>query len=205
MECFILFKQFTNNIRAILSFLASGLGLTLLFFMRNNIFIILLLIAACKPYEDPEPITDPRINNPYCNDPAAINFNWGFPGVPDNSQCFYPADVFEGNYVWQDSTLNDNGAVIAYDSIFSTINKIDSTRFEIIGRCNANVKLTASRFLTFTIDTIVGDGQIFCRATDTIAGSGMKVGVSDTSTFFMNYSVITDTGTTTHKAKFVKQ
>jgi len=173
--------------------------------MRNGIFFILLLLAACKPYEDPEPITDPRINNPYCNDPAAINFNWGFPGVPDNSQCFYPADVFVGNYIWQDSTVNDDGIVLTFDSVFATINKIDSTRFEITGRCNADIQLTASRFLTFFIDSVQGDGQIFCRPTDTIIGNGSKIGVSDTTTFFMNYIVLTDTGTTKHKAKFIKQ
>ena len=174
--------------------------------MRNYLFFIILLVAACKPYKDPDPITDPRLqNSSYCNDPAAINYNWGFPGIPDNSLCIFPTDVFEGNYVWRDSVIDENGDVLAFDSVFATVSKLDTTRLNINGRCGYDLKLTADKFLGIVIDSIDGNGQKFCQASDTIIGTGLKTGFSDTTTFSLNYIIISDTGSSIHKSIFIKQ
>lgn len=174
--------------------------------MRNYALFILLLFAACKPYKDPDPITDPRLeNSSYCNDPSAVNYNWGFPGIPDNTLCIFPSDVFEGNYIWYDTILDVNRTVMGYDSVFATVSKIDTTSISITGRCGYNLKLTANKFLTIIIDSIDGNGQIFCQPNDTIIGSGIKTGFSDTTTFRLNYTIVSDTGSSTHESIFIKQ
>ena len=173
--------------------------------MRLYILFILLLAASCKPYTDPDPLTDPRISNPYCNDPTAINYNWGFPGIPDNSTCIYSSDLFVGNYIWRDSTVNSPGAVVAYDSVFATVTKIDSIHFNIAGRCGYDLKLTADKFLNIVIDSIDGNGQKFCKPSDTIVGSGLKLSFSDTTNFILNYTIFSDTGATAHESIFIKQ
>ena len=173
--------------------------------MRNLALILLVLLSACKPYEDPQPIDDPRLNNPYCNDPAAVNYNWNFPGVPDNSVCFYPSEVFEGNYVWYDTVLDNNLLPISWDSTNITLTKVDTTSLQLTGKCGYTLNLTAGRFLAITIDSIIGNGQEFCRMGDTIVGSGLKSGVVDTTTFTLNYEILSDTGNSTHKAFFLKQ
>lgn len=174
--------------------------------MRNLLFVTFIFIAACKPYQDPDPISDPRLEeSSYCNDPAAINYNWGFPGVPDNTLCIYPSDVFTGNYVWRDTILDGNRNVLGFDSAFVTITKIDTTRVNINGRCGYDLKLTADEFLNIVIDSIDGNGQKFCQANDTIIGSGLKTGFSDTTTFTLNYTIISDTGSSMHESLFIKQ
>ncbi len=174
--------------------------------MRIYFLLAFFLVAACKPYEDPAPITDPRLDNSsYCNDPAAINYNWGFPGVPDNSLCIFPADVFIGNYVWRDTILDENRTVLGYDSALVTITKIDTVRFNINGRCGYDLKLTADKFLGIVIDSIDGRGQKFCQPNDTIIGTGLKTGFSDTTTFTLNYVIISDTGSSIHESIFIKQ
>ncbi len=173
--------------------------------MRQSILFILLFAAACKPYQDPDPITDPRINNPYCNVPSAINYNWGFPGIPDNSTCIYAADLFQGNYIWRDTIRDGNGAAISFDSVFATVTKIDSNRLNISGRCGYDLKLTADRFLNIVIDSLDGNGQKFCSPTDTIIGSGLKISFSDTTNFILNYRIESDSVISTHEAIFIKQ
>lgn len=172
--------------------------------MRNLTLFILLFVAACKPYKDPDPITDPRLTNPYCNDPSAVNYNWDFPGVPDNSVCFYPSDVFAGQYIWRDTVLDNNLLPISFDSTLVTITKTDTTRLAITGKCNT-LNLTATRFLSITIDSVIGNGQQFCRMGDTIVGNGIKSSVADTTSFTINYVIYSDTGNSTHKAYFLKQ
>jgi len=170
-------------------------------------YIILLLFAvSCRPYQDPAPISDPRLQDSrYCNDPAAINYNWNFPGIPDNSICFYPADVFAGNYLWRDTVLNDNLTARSFDSTYVTLQKIDTVGLKLSGKCGYEINITADRFLTLIIDSIAGNGQLFCRNTDTIIGTGIKSSITDTTTFTLNYTIHSDTGISNHKALFIKQ
>lgn len=174
--------------------------------MRNYLLFLILLTAACKPYKDPDPITDPRLeNSSYCNDPAAINYNWGFPGIPDNNLCIFPSDLFEGNYKWYDTIRDETGAVLGFDSVFATVSQIDTTRININGRCGYDLKLTADKFLNIAIDSVQGNGQQFCQLSDTIIGAGSKSGFSDTTSFTLNYIIVSDTGTSIHESIFIKQ
>lgn len=173
--------------------------------MRNIVLFILLFAAACKPYQDPEPIDDPRLSRLYCNDPSAVNYNWDFPGIPDNSVCFYPSDVFEGNYLWHDTVLDLNLLPVSFDSTLVSIAKIDTTRLELTGKCGYTLNLTANRYLNIVLDSLIGNGQEFCRLGDTIVGKGLKNSVSDSTTFTMNYTIFSDTGNSVHKALFIKQ
>lgn len=173
--------------------------------MQKYLLVILLFALSCKPYKDPDPIKDPRLTNPYCNDPAAINYNWEFPGVPDNTTCIFPSDVFEGNYIWYDSTQDENLNILAFDSTFVNVAKVDTTRLTLSGKCNYNLSLTADRFLNIVIDSLHGDGQQFCQTNDTIIGTGLKIGFADTTSFTMNYIIVSDTGSSFHKAYFLKQ
>ncbi len=174
--------------------------------MRNIILLFLLVAtAACSNYTDPDPISDPRLTTPYCNDPSAINFNWDFPGVPDNSVCFYPSEVFAGNYIWHDTLLNDNLTPRSFDSSFVTISQLDTTRVKLVGRCSTDLFLTTNKFLNIVIDSVVNNGQIFCRPTDTIVGQGLKIGFADDTKFTIDYTIFSDTGNSVHKATFIKQ
>ncbi|MBL7765263.1 MAG: hypothetical protein JNJ58_04170 [Chitinophagaceae bacterium] len=174
--------------------------------MRNGLLFILLLTAlACKRYKDPAPFTDSRIKNKYCNDPAAINYNWDFPGIPDNSVCIYPAQIYQGSYFYRDSIFNAAGTLLAQDSFNISIIQIDSTHLTISGFCDTT-KYTAraTRYYTFTLDSLLGNGQLYCNNKDTIAGKGIKNGIGDTSFLKLIYTLQTDTGVSYHSGTATK-
>jgi hypothetical protein len=170
--------------------------------MKSSIWLLaaLFVISACKKYKDPDPITDSRLTTKYCNDPAAINYNWDFPGVPDNSVCIYPAQIFKGNYMYHDSIVNGEGSVLKTDSFPMTVVQLDSTHLTLKGFClGTDHSAKANRFFKFVIDSLVGYGQTFCNNKDTISGGGSKSGIGDTNTIQFNYILQTDTGAVQHK------
>ena len=163
----------------------------------TGVFIVL----SCK-YKDPAAKTDPRLTNPYCNDPTAVNYNWGFPGKPDSSVCFYPTDVFKGVYEYHDSVfLQPSGLFIYADTFLMTINRISNTKFSVSGFCsnNESLILTASAQYLATLDTTMGDtlttnhGQRFCSISDTISGTFTKDRIVD-SILYISLLVASDTG-----------
>ena len=172
--------------------------------LRYCLFIV-LLATSCKRYEDPAAFTDPRIKELYCNDPSAVNYNWNFPGIPDNSTCIYPSDVFEGLYKYYDTTLDATLNVVSTDSFTLSFVKVDSTKMILNGFCGNNpLSLHANRILRFTIDSLMGEGQIHCNPLDTITGGGFKQAFSDNLHIFLNYEILSDTGRTKHKGKGTK-
>lgn len=171
-----------------------------------RLLALILLFSACKRYKDPAPFTDPRIVNKYCNIPSAINYNWNFPGVPDDSQCIFPAQIYTGTYFYHDSIYNNAGLFLYDDTLFLTFSQLDTTRMHITGFCPGNtLKATASRYFRFTIDTLVGNGQLLCNPSDTISGKGSKFDLSDTTTIRLSYEVATDTGVVYHAGTAIKQ
>ena len=167
--------------------------------------LLLLLTAACKKYEDPDPFTDDRIKNKYCNIPSAINYNWDFPGIADNTTCIFPAQIYKGNYLFHDTVVNALGEYISKDSFLVSFLQIDSTRLTISGFCGYNLHYAkATRFFKFTLDSLIGNGQVFCNNKDTIAGGGSKIGIHDTSTIQIVYQLQTDTGIVFHKGTAFK-
>jgi hypothetical protein len=181
--------------------------------MRNVIWVSLLfisgvsLILSCAKYKDSKAVTDPRLTNPYCNDPTAVNYNWGFPGKPDNTVCFYPTDVFKGVYLYHDSVFlpPPSGIFIHADSLVLYIHRLSNTKISILGFCSNgdSLLLTASPLYVASIDTTEGDsvtnwGQRFCSAGDTVNGTVTKDRINDSLMYF-SFQVASDTGiVTTH-------
>ena len=177
------------------------------------------VIFSCNKYKDPAATTDPRLTKPYCNDPAAVNYNWDFPGKPDNSVCFYPSDLFVGTYYLRDTvTIASSGFFISADSFFVTITRTSTTDKAKVGMrgdfcgpgSNFYLQMTATASYTANVDTTIGDtltphsGQQFCHIYDTINGQITRDRISD-SVVFINLQVYSDTTTYTHQGRAVKQ
>ena len=177
------------------------------------VLLAALLVYSCKKWEDPAPVDDPRISNPYCNDPEAVNYNWGFPGKPDNSVCVYPADLFQGNYKVHDTIYKaDEDLFLRADSMEVQLIKLSNTKLSVIGLCPGGsvIRITAGSRYGAWVDTTAGDtltlhpGHIFCRQQDTVTGTMTRDRV-DSSLMFMNLNVWSDTGATIHRARAVKK
>ncbi len=165
----------------------------------------LLVFFSCKKYKDPDPFSDSRIKNHYCNDPSAVNFNWDFPGIADNTVCIYPSDIFERNFTMFDTTINDVDSVLNTSFYDIEISKIDSTKLTLKGFCGATIfTAKANRYLKFELDSIVYFGQLFCNPSDTIIGNGYRKTFADTTAFYFNYVLQTPNGIEKHKTFAVK-
>lgn len=166
------------------------------------------MLFSCNKWADPAPVTDPRLTNPYCNDPEAVNYNWGFPGKPDNTICFFPSDIFSGTYLFIDSVyLAASGLFIYTQAETLQVSKQSKTELLISGLCsNGNtLRVTAHSDFTATIDTTAGDtttlnrGQLLCRTQDTASGTFTYSRID--SLLHIQFQVVNDTGITTHMGK----
>lgn len=174
--------------------------------MRNIGIVLLggLAFYSCKKWTDPPPTTDPRLNNPYCNDPIAVNYNWGFPGIPDNSICYYPTDIFRGNWLYTDSVYQQSSGLFLYTREETLrVYALSKTTLAIQGFCADSLKMTATGYLA-NVDTIVGDtltnrGQLWCRLQDTVNGTVSYSRID--SMLHVSLTVISDTGITNHIGK----
>ena len=165
------------------------------------------LFFSCAKWKDPKPYTDPRLTNPYCNDPAAVNYNWGFPGKPDSTVCFYPNSLFIGNYTYHDTIYKDT-LLVGIDSFTINIAIANNSKTKMIltGFCGAGIYLTGLPGYQATIDTIIGDtatfnqGQVFCSAGsgDTVFGYITKDRLDSPAVLHFYVQVAADTGTTSH-------
>ena len=180
-----------------------------------TISILLLICTAlffsCAKWKDPAPVNDPRLTNPYCNDPAAVNYNWGFPGKPDSTVCFYPNSLFVGTYTFHDSIYNDT-LFIGADSFTITISSaafsypLAHTKMLLSGICGGGggITLTALPGYQATVDTNAGDtatlhqGQIFCRPQDTLSGYINRDRLDSPTVLHIFFQVASDTNVTTH-------
>lgn len=135
--------------------------------------------VSCQKDKDPQgQADDPRLQRPYCNDPQAVNYNWDFPGVPDNSLCFYPTEVFEGRYSFEDTQYySAEYFPKGVESYTLELEASDQTRMVLKGFCSSGQGFTlrASRFYRATLDSMVLDslslgGQLFCGTKDTLSG-----------------------------------
>lgn len=166
----------------------------------------LLAVSSCKEKEKDYPATDPRLQTRrYCNDPSAVNYNWNFPGVPDNSTCFYGADLFKGDFLYRDSIYKPDGSL---DSAASgtdyplSILRIDSNKIGITGFCGGGgetLTLSAPRIgFRAVFDSTGPKGQRFCRVQDTVSGY-LTRDLADSVRLQLFLTLISDTGTTTHR------
>ena len=167
---------------------------------------ILCLLFSCKPYQDSDPFTDPRLVNKYCNIPSAINYNWNFPGVEDNSTCIFPAQLFSGNYFYRDSIYNSTGLPIGYDSFPLVFTAIDTTRLRIDGFCTGPaITAKANRYYKLVLDSVIKNGQVLCGMPDTISGRGSKTDIYDTTSIKLIYETSNDSTIHFHVGTATKQ
>ncbi len=181
--------------------------------MRKEAFVSLALLllgmASCKPTDNKYNTTDPRLQtNTFCNDPAAVNFNWGFPGRPDSSVCVYPSDLYKGRFSFRDSVYDQDGYLDSaasqntYALVISTAGK---NAIRISGFCATTLTLTAPRTgFQATLDTNAVTGQIFCRPQDTVSGTITRA-FSDTTQLQIQFTVYADTSVRTHRGTAVHQ
>lgn len=174
------------------------------------------LIWGCKKTDETATITDDRLNRPYCNDPLAINYNWDFPGTPDNTKCFYPIDIFGGTYKFTDSIYDADyqpDTVLSYALQLFSING-SKVKIGIKGFCaNETLTLTADRFYKAYLDSLSAvvngfdtklAGQLSCRKVDTISGYIQK-SKTDSSKLSIYFTIASDTGISYHKGTAIKQ
>ncbi len=168
--------------------------------------VLVALVCACQKQSNKTTNGDPRLTNPYCNDPAAVNYNWGFPGKPDNTICFYPNDLFVGRYVYSDSVLQSD-FTHTYTRIDTlVITSSSHTALLLTGFCapGDTLHLTAGLAFSATLDTTIGTGQPLCRPVDTVSGT-LTRNLADTMPYVHVYfTVVADTGTTYHIGLAVK-
>lgn len=169
------------------------------FFILAGILLV-VLIGACQKYKDKVTNGDPRLTNPYCNDPNAVNYNWGFPGKPDSTICIFPNQLFVGRYVYYDSIYQADYS-FSYAStdtllIFST----SHTALKMVGFCpiGDTMSLTAGISYVATVDTTEVKGQTLCRIQDTVSGTITKNLADTIAEVHINFTVYADTGTTYH-------
>ena len=141
---------------------------------RHIIFIFILLTGfiSCKKSADVPGAQYEGQEQPYCNDPEAINYNYQFPGTADNMTCIFPTDPFKGMFALNDTVYTADFA--SYYILTDTVNvyAITKTHMAVVGYCGAydSIKLTAGRYYRATIDTTMLNGQALCNPRDTISG-----------------------------------
>src|ERR1044072_1094940 len=126
--------------------------------MRYILLILLSLcmVIACKKATNNTPDTDSRLPRLYCNDPEAVNYNWNFPGTPDNTTCVYPTEVFSSAYTYPDSVYFSDGTFLFTKAYTLQVHTLDKIRLSLFGFCPGStdsLTLTANRFYHADLDT----------------------------------------------------
>lgn len=183
-------------------------------------FMVIAVCYSCKKWQDPPQVTDPRITErKYCNDPAAVNYNWNFPGTPDSTTCFYPSDIFVGDYLFTDSIYrSDNSFDSAASLQVYTLHlfRLSKNKLAVVGFCMGgdSLRFTAERttykaYADSTIrtsDTTYDYGQYFCSMADTLTGNFYKQQTDTLGThLFIDFTVVSDTGVDYHRGTAIKQ
>lgn len=183
----------------------------------SAVLFIVLSTLSCKKWSDPAAPQDPRLTeNKYCNDPEAVNYNWNFPGVADNTICFYPADIFKGTYSFTDSVYNSQNVFDSAGSLTTytlQVIPIGKRQLRILGFCSGSdsLKFTAERATyqasadttIFLNDTTKVFGQFFCRTLDTLSGY-IRKNQNDSLSLIFDLKVVSDTGINFHKGTAVR-
>ena len=169
------------------------------------LLLCLPLLSACNKWED-KPAEDLDLPNKYCNNPIAINYNVGFPGIEDNTVCIFPSDPYAGQYTFQDSVYSEDEVAMPGATINFQVNAVSQSGLAIRNFCgNGNELLfTADRYFRAASDSIIGQGtQLMCRSADTLSGT-LEYRAYDSS-LYIDFKVVSDTGTSTHKGRAYKK
>lgn len=176
------------------------------------ILVVLVALASCKKWKDEPAVEDERLNRPYCNDPEAVNYNWDFPGKPDNSICVYPTEIFSGAYRFTDTILSTD---YEYDTFYVydiTLEPQSNSKFIMKGFCRNGtgaLNFTADRYYRASADSVMFpdstfmSGQLACRSLDTLSGT-IAQDPSNNKNLKINFTVLSDTGAFLHIGTAVK-
>lgn len=166
----------------------------------NKLLVILgigcISFLSCEKYTDPNaPNIDEQLDNKYCNIPTAVNYNWNFPGIEDNSTCFYSWDFYEGTweFISEVYAVNNNVDKLYDDTIVLSFSKKTSdttySKMVVNGWCpNGQFDITLDRFYIATTDSFPNgeNYQIVCD--DTLKGNFEKY-ISDTTVLNLKLTV----------------
>ncbi len=146
-------------------------------------FAVVSLVGSCKKYKDPDPIVDPDLQNRfYCNDIQAVNYNWGFPGTPDNSLCIFPATLLEGIYDVQDSLFDVNDTFISASTHLDvSLTQLDKQKVNMSNFCTDDITLLCDAYLSILNDTVGNQNWQMCQ-NDSLVFTGEKL-TMDTPNF----------------------
>lgn len=176
-------------------------------FSNLLVFIVgCLLLQGCDRYEDTPLPYDNRLDSLYCNDPRAVNYNWNFPGTPDSSVCFYPSDVFKGDYIFYDVRLDADGDTLEQKEKTIHLEAIDLQKLLLTGWCEQDpqkdIFITGYRQQNAAIDSVIAFGQTACDAQDTLTGIMQRIG---TDSLNYQFKLHTPTGVFSHNGLAIKQ
>lgn len=176
-----------------------------------------LLVMACAKKEEP---TNPNkvsseLERPYCNDPEAINYNYTFPGKPDNSICYYPTQIFKGKYLFMDSVYDGDNKLRSVQNVVIDLSATNNVDLTLSGFCGVDnpLKITADRYYKATLDSTVItkdginynlNGQLLCRSSDTISGYLLK-NKTDSMRLTFSLTVAADSGYSYHRGTAIRQ
>lgn len=189
-------------------------------YKKSIIFILLIagIVYGCTKDEPFDTPNDEQFQSRYCNDPKAINFNIGFPGVADNSICIYPTQVFNGSFNLRDSVFNGEFQldtvleyIVSFQKGLDSNQQPSNSKLILKGFCPAGdeLTLTADRYYkasvdsTMLVDSTLLPGQVFCRTTDTISGTISKY-ADDSNKIRINLIIYSDTGINYHIGTGIK-
>src|SRR5690625_160640 len=155
--------------------------------IKNSISSCLILcmlalgFVSCEKYEDKaQKDIEDALKNQYCNITDAINYNWGFPGEPNDSLCIFPVEPFIA-YSWTllDTVFNEDFEVLETRNrtiYFEEYTAIDTLKHMMLMHdyCseNSSILLEANRHLLATVyDNIENDvGQLDCDESSVLNG-----------------------------------
>ncbi|MFT4062714.1 MAG: hypothetical protein QM642_10210 [Edaphocola sp.] len=171
-----------------------------------------ILVVACTKYKDPDASTGIEgLTNYYCNDSRAVNYNWGFPGIANDSVCVYPVDSFVGTWVLADTVTLDGSDTFEVVSRTLTITATEDstlTHLAIDGWCGSSYPFyaLANKYSKAVTDTLANgaDVQYLCSTNDTIVGTLNKnTGVG--TQMKMDFTVNGTSGISYHSGTATKQ
>ena len=173
--------------------------------------IIGLLFLGCAKSDPFNKADGSQFVTHYCNDPIAINYNYGFPGTADNKVCIYPTDVFSGTFELKDSIYDADFNLDTILNYVVSFHRVSLTQLKLSGFCinGDTVRLTADKYYRAAVDsTMLHDssmieGHVFCRAIDTLRGTINKY-KDDSNKIKINFIIASDTGINYHIGTGIK-
>lgn len=173
--------------------------------------ILALLMTGCSKTADTKPDISDQLSGKYCNIPAAVNYNWGFPGIEDNTTCIFATSYYEGNWAFVDTVALPDETVVRIDTLLLNFSKIasDTTQrlMHMAGWCGSeNLIMDVDRYYMATTDSFDNNlgWQKICSNQDSLHVS-IRKDLYDTSKLYITITQYNDLGNFTHKGNGTRQ